>query len=68
MGHILTGGKNPRDFAIHPDGETLLVAHQDSNNLVSFLLNPRTGELTRSAQEPVKVSKPTCILFVPVKK
>lgn len=62
IGHEQTGGINPRDFNIDPTGNWLLVANQDSDNIVVFSINQSNGLL-----EKVKISKdiktPTCIQF-----
>ena len=63
-----TGGRFPRDFAIHPDGKSLVIANEGSNNLTTFFIDPETGVLTPSGQDPVKSERPSCVLFVPVKK
>ncbi len=36
LGHESTRGSSPRNFAIHPSGQWLLVANHGSNNLSSF--------------------------------
>jgi 6-phosphogluconolactonase (cycloisomerase 2 family) len=42
-----SGGQTPRHFSLSPDGRFLLVANQDSGNLVRFAVNPTGGGLTR---------------------
>lgn len=54
-------GVNPRNFAITPDDNFLVVANQDSNNLVSFQRNPKTGKLTFANE--IKAPNPVCVLF-----
>lgn len=39
------GGIHPRDMVLTPDGRYLLVANRTQGGLVSFQLNPETGEL-----------------------
>lgn len=58
-----TKGFVPRDFAISPDGQFLLVANQDSNSIVTFRINQSTGVLeeTGISQE---VKTPVCLKFV----
>ena len=58
-----TQGKTPRHFAIDPSGQWLLAENQDSDNIVIFRIDPKSGRLTASGQ-PVQVSSPTCIEFV----
>jgi len=58
-----TGGKTPRNFAIDPTGTWLLAANQDSDGVVVFHLDPKSGHLT-AAGEVVPVPSPTCVTFV----
>jgi 6-phosphogluconolactonase len=58
-------GKTPRFFTLDPSGAFLLVANQDSDNLVVFSVHPRTGELRPVGPVVNGVTKPTCIAFVP---
>jgi 6-phosphogluconolactonase len=60
--HTSTGGAEPRGFAIDPTGTYLLSANQNSNNLVSFLIDPGMGHLSRIGDE-VPVSMPVCVKF-----
>jgi 6-phosphogluconolactonase len=59
---VRCGGKGPRGFAISPDGQWLVCAHQDSNTLCSFRIDPGSGRLTR-IPGTVSVSMPVCVLF-----
>jgi 6-phosphogluconolactonase len=61
---IPTGGKTPRNFAIDPSGKWLLAANQDSNDIVTFRVNPKTGRLT-PAGKTIEVNSPTIVDFVP---
>jgi 6-phosphogluconolactonase len=64
MEHVSSLGKTPRYFTFDPTGQYLIVANQDSDNLVVFRVHPRTGEL-RPAGAPVKgIPKSSCIVFV----
>lgn len=45
--HQPTHGLTPRSFVIDPSGEFLIVANQDSNTLVTFRRNSKTGHLTK---------------------
>jgi 6-phosphogluconolactonase (cycloisomerase 2 family) len=56
-------GKHPRNFAITPDGNWLLVACRDDDMLQVFSRNKETGMLTDTHQH-IQVSKPTCIQFL----
>ena len=44
--HVSTRGKMPRNFAIDPTGNYLIVANQESDKLVVFHIDPETGHLT----------------------
>jgi len=44
-------GMHPRNLSIHPFGQWLLVANQDSNNVVVFRLNAATGALSYSGYD-----------------
>lgn len=54
-------GDWPRNFALSPDNQFLLVANQRSENIVSFKRDKTTGLLTFI--EEVDVPSPVCILF-----
>lgn len=57
----LTRGNNPRNFSLTPDNRFIVVANQDSNTLVSFLRNEKTGKL--SYIDEVQAPNPVCVLF-----
>jgi 6-phosphogluconolactonase len=54
-------GAHPRNFSLSPNEEFLLVANQDTNNIVSFKRNSVTGKL--SFVDEVSAPSPVCILF-----
>jgi len=58
-------GKTPRNFAIDPTGQFLLVAGQESNNVVVFRIDQKTGRLTATGQV-IDVPMPVCLIFVPI--
>jgi 6-phosphogluconolactonase len=60
--HVDCGGKTPRQFALDPGNQWLLVANQDSSNIVVFARNTRSGLLTPSGRE-YPLSHPVCIVF-----
>lgn len=60
-------GKAPRNFSMDPSGKYLLSANQDSNEIVIFLRNKRTGLLTDSGKR-IRIPKPVCLKWIPVKK
>jgi len=57
-----TEGKAPRNFTISKDGNWLLVANQNSDNIIAFRRNIQTGVLT-STGVSIKLSMPVCLLF-----
>jgi 6-phosphogluconolactonase len=64
LGHVSSGGRTPRHFAIDPTGRCLFAANQDSNNIAVFRIDPLTGALT-STGESIAVPAPACVQFVP---
>ena len=59
-----TLGRTPRNFALDPTGTLLLAANQDSDTVVTFRINPDTGELTPTG-EVAHVPRPVCLKFLP---
>ncbi|RZL50663.1 MAG: lactonase family protein [Pedobacter sp.] len=57
-----TLGKGPRNFAIDPTGNHLLVAHQYTNEVVIFNRDNKTGKLTDSKKR-INVGVPVCLVF-----
>lgn len=62
-GHHVTGGAIPRNIMIDPRGEYLFVAHQDSDTIAIFRINPKTGKLT-PVGKPTKVPSPVCLKMI----
>jgi len=60
-GHMATGGRTPRNFAIDPGG-LLLAANQDSSTVVVFRIDPTTGALVSGRVVPVPT--PVCLCIV----
>jgi 6-phosphogluconolactonase len=60
--HVDCGGKTPRHFALDPGNQWLLVANQDSSNIVVFARNTRSGLLTPTGGA-YPLSHPVCIVF-----
>lgn len=54
-------GKHPRNFALTPDNQFVLIANRDTNNICSFKRDTTTGKLTYI--DEVTAPKPVCILF-----
>ncbi len=61
IGQESTKGEMPRNFTLSPGEDFLLVANQNSQNIVSFRRNVKTGKLLYSDQ--IKAFKPVCLLF-----
>ena len=61
--HHSTEGDWPRNFAIDPSGQFLLVANQRSDNIVFFLIDERTGQL-RDIGQTNEIPSPVCLRFV----
>jgi 6-phosphogluconolactonase len=60
VGYQSTGGRGPRNFMIDPTGNYLLVANQQTNNIVVFKRDMVTGLLQRTLQQ-IEVPNPVCI-------
>jgi 6-phosphogluconolactonase len=60
-----SGAIMPRNFAIDPTGAYLLAAHQYSNNVIVFKIDPATGRLEKTGHE-IKLDVPVSIQFVPL--
>lgn len=61
-----TGGVHPRDFALvdgKKGGAVVLVANRDSNNVVAFRRNARTGVIGKCVGE-IEVKTPTSVLVM----
>ncbi len=54
--------KHPRNFAITPNGEFLLVGSRDENKIQLFRIDSNTGLLTNTHQD-TPISKPVCLKF-----
>jgi 6-phosphogluconolactonase len=64
VGHQSSLGVKPRDFCIYPTEKFLVVANQDSDNLVIFKRDLEAGTLT--TDKTVEVGSPVCVQVVPV--
>lgn len=62
LGHEPTRGGWPRNFTLSPDENFLLVANQESHNIVVFKRDPATGLLSYSGYD-FTISKPVCLKF-----
>lgn len=59
-GYQSTKGKTPRNFIIDPSDNYLLVANQQTNNIVIFKRDRQSGLLKETGDE-IKVPTPVCI-------
>lgn len=64
LGHTPSGGRNPRNFALSPDGAWLVCGHQDTPLVTVFRVDPVTGKLTRTAHT-AEIPSVVCVLFQP---
>ena len=64
-GHQNTLGKIPRNFNFDPSGNFLLVANQESDEIVIFKVNKTTGLLTDTGKR-INVGKPVCLKWMKV--
>lgn len=58
-------GKMPRNFAIDPTGNYLLVANQMTNEVIIFRRDQKSGLLSPTGKK-MEVEKPVCLKFAPV--
>jgi 6-phosphogluconolactonase len=66
VGFQSTLGKAPRHFMIDPTGNYLLVANQDSDNIIIFKRDKRTGYLKETGKQ-IQLSKPVCLQMIPTR-
>ena len=59
---VSTGGDGPRNFAITPDGEYVFIAHQQTDNIVVFKRDKKTGFLSVTEKQ-IEVGSPVCLVF-----
>jgi 6-phosphogluconolactonase len=62
--HVMLPGKTPRSFTFDPSGRTVLVAHQQSNTIVTYFADATTGRLTPTGQS-VELTAPVCLQVYP---
>jgi len=61
IGQEPTRGDGPRNFTLSPEEDYLLVANQNTQDIVAFRRDAITGKLQYTDQ--VKALKPVCLLF-----
>lgn len=63
IGHQPTLGLAPRNFNFDPSGKYLLVANQNSNEIVVFKIDKQSGLLTDTGNR-IEVGKPVCLKWL----
>jgi 6-phosphogluconolactonase len=66
IGRQSTLGKTPRNFAIDPTGNFLVVGNQSSDNIIVFKRDQKTG-LLAPTNIKISIGAPVCLKFVAVK-
>jgi 6-phosphogluconolactonase len=62
--HVASGGRNPRYIGFDATGEYLVAANQETNNVVVFRVNAKTGKLTDTGMQ-IGIGAPVCVKFAP---
>lgn len=65
VGRQSSMGEHPRNFAIDPTGNFLLVANQNTNDIYVFRRDKETGLLTLTDSK-LELGRPVCLKFVAV--
>lgn len=63
VGHQSTLGKTPRNFNFDPSGNFLLVANQQTDDVIIFKIDHSTGLLTNTGKK-IAVPSPICIKWI----
>jgi len=63
VGWVESGGRTPRHFSFDPTGGTMVVANQDSDNLVVFAVGPDDG-MPRPTGKIASCLTPVCVRFL----
>jgi len=58
-----TIGKTPRNFNFDPAGNFLLVANQNTDDIVIFKIDKKTGMLTDTGKR-INVGSPVCLKWI----
>jgi 6-phosphogluconolactonase len=59
-------GKTPRSIAIDPTGKYLLAGNQESNEIIIFNRDKKTGMLTPT-EKKIEIKRPVSLKFVNLK-
>lgn len=62
IANVPCGGQTPREMALSPAGDLLIVANQDSHTLASFAVDQSTGALCQLG-ESYAIGSPVSVLF-----
>ena len=63
-GHVKTGGRTPRNFALDPKGNHLLACNQGSDSVFVFKVDQSTGALEATGAK-LEIGSPVCVRFAP---
>ncbi len=63
VGHQSTLGKTPRNFNFDPSGNFLLVANQNSDEIMIFKIDKKTGLLNDTGKK-INVPNPVCLQWI----
>lgn len=63
VGHKPSGGKIPRNFSLSPGGNFLLAANQETDDIVIFKTDKKSGLLTETGKR-ISVGKPVCLKWI----
>ena len=63
VGRQQSMGKTPRSFVIDPTGNFLLVGNQESNEIIVFKRDQKSGLLT-PINKKIEISRPVCLKFL----
>jgi len=66
VSHQSTLGKTPRNFNFDPSGNFLLAANQNSDEIVVFKVDKKTGLLSDSGKR-IHVGNPVCVKWISMK-
>ncbi len=63
-GTVATLGRHPRHFALTQQGDAMLVANRDSDNLVAFRIDPQSGRPNLLAAPFEGIAAPVCVRWL----